>query len=248
MFMIKNHKGFSAVAVLLIFIIVGVIGGTGWYVWNSNKKTNSLLNSAVKSSDAGNSVLKQDSKVAGPQIPTNWQWFESADKSVKFAYPKTWGTLSVQSQKESEHNYDSKSFIQPLVITAKKDLLLQIPKAYADNTWYFWDLGKNILASAEDKKAPLNDPNGAYDKPIELGPSTKEATIIDSNGHAVYHVLGKGAMNCGSHHYFFDVKDKVVHLIAILCDRGGEWQPQAGQQYKDVVEEPIKDIYKYIQD
>lgn len=48
--MSKNQKGFSAIEGLLIFIIVAIIAGVGWYVWDSNKKTNDILNNAEKSS------------------------------------------------------------------------------------------------------------------------------------------------------------------------------------------------------
>jgi type II secretory pathway pseudopilin PulG len=244
----NKQKGFSLVEGLLIFVIVGILAGTGWYVWNSNKKTNDLLNSADKNSTSA-FATKQTKKPVEPQIPNDWQWFESSDKTVKFAYPKTWGMLGEKSQKESENNYNTDSFMQPVVITAKKDLLIQIFKSYADFVWYFWDTNKDIFVSAEDQKAPTFTQGMVYNKPVELGTSNKVETLVDNGkGHAVYHVLGKGAMNCGSSHYFFVANDKVVHLTASVCERGGEWEPQKGQQYKDVVDDPLKDIYKYIQD
>jgi hypothetical protein len=45
-----NEKGFSAVEGLLILIIVSIIGGAGWYVWNANNKAQDSLDNADASS------------------------------------------------------------------------------------------------------------------------------------------------------------------------------------------------------
>jgi flagellin-like protein len=49
--MSRNQKGFSAIEGLLIFIIVAIIAGAGWYVWDSNKKTNNILSNTDKGSN-----------------------------------------------------------------------------------------------------------------------------------------------------------------------------------------------------
>jgi uncharacterized protein (UPF0333 family) len=41
-----NQKGFGALEVLLLLVIVGIIGGAGWYVYQSQKKTNESLDKA----------------------------------------------------------------------------------------------------------------------------------------------------------------------------------------------------------
>lgn len=43
-----NQKAFSAVEALLIIVIVGILGGTGYYVYHANKTTNDTLSSAAK--------------------------------------------------------------------------------------------------------------------------------------------------------------------------------------------------------
>jgi hypothetical protein len=42
----SNQTGFAAVAGLLIVIIVLLVGGTGYYVWHTNRQANNTLNSA----------------------------------------------------------------------------------------------------------------------------------------------------------------------------------------------------------
>lgn len=46
----NNQKGFSAVEGLLILVIVGIIGGVGYFVYNSQKSTNTSLDNANKAS------------------------------------------------------------------------------------------------------------------------------------------------------------------------------------------------------
>jgi hypothetical protein len=49
----KNQKGFSIFEGLLLIIIVGMIGGVGYFVYNSQKNTNISLDNADKASTAG---------------------------------------------------------------------------------------------------------------------------------------------------------------------------------------------------
>lgn len=44
-----NQKGFSAVEGFLVIVIVGMIGFTGWFMWNAQKKTNTALDNSTKS-------------------------------------------------------------------------------------------------------------------------------------------------------------------------------------------------------
>lgn len=36
-----NQKGFGAVEVIIVLVVVGLIGGAGWYVWQKNKDNDS---------------------------------------------------------------------------------------------------------------------------------------------------------------------------------------------------------------
>jgi hypothetical protein len=42
---LKNDSGFSAVEALLILVILGILGGTGWFVWNARQNANKSLTS-----------------------------------------------------------------------------------------------------------------------------------------------------------------------------------------------------------
>jgi hypothetical protein len=73
--MSKNQKGFSAIEGLLIFIIVGIIAGVGWYVWDSNKKTNDINWLLFKASNGKYSI----------KIPDGWNLVSLDGGSSPFA-------------------------------------------------------------------------------------------------------------------------------------------------------------------
>jgi len=81
------QNGFSVVEGLLIFIIVAILGVTGWYVYSSNKKTNNLLNSADKTSASTKSPT-----IASKSSPTTaaLKEYKNNDFKFSFQYPSSW--------------------------------------------------------------------------------------------------------------------------------------------------------------
>ena len=72
--MVKKSDGFSAVEGVLILLIVGIIGFTGWYVMNSKKKADSSLNSATTTSQsAASGTSPLSSKTPLPASTTTKQ-------------------------------------------------------------------------------------------------------------------------------------------------------------------------------
>lgn len=60
----KNQSGFALIEGLLILLIVAVIGGVGYYVYNSQKQTDRSLNSASSVSDNDSSTKRSDNSSA----------------------------------------------------------------------------------------------------------------------------------------------------------------------------------------
>ncbi|MDB5185571.1 MAG: hypothetical protein JWL85_94 [Candidatus Saccharibacteria bacterium] len=237
-----NQKGFSVVEVLVVIVVVGLLGVVGWLVYD-RQNNKPVAESVSQRKDQVTASNKQEEIT----IPSDWQWFTSKDKSTKFAYPKAWGNL-VEKIDVSQDTYDTNSFVGRVSVSSKKDFLTQLLKGYVDYIWYKWNEDSDTLASAKDTNPPSNY-DASYVKPVALGGlEAIEPIYKETKGRAIYEVIGKGAMNCGVHHYFFSVEDKVVHIPATLCTRDGEWQPQKGQAYEDEVATPIKDFYKYIED
>jgi len=86
--MYKNQNGFSAIEGLLILVIVGIIGFTGWFVWQSNNKVSDNLK--------GNSSTADFAKTKkSPVDPTaNWTSYSSPVGNFTVQYPKTWVTAT----------------------------------------------------------------------------------------------------------------------------------------------------------
>jgi len=91
----KNLQGgFSAVEGLLIFIIVAIIGGTGWYVWHANSNANDTLNNSGLGTSAKPSSKKQTKTTPQADPTANWVSYSSKEGQFSLKYPSTWATAS----------------------------------------------------------------------------------------------------------------------------------------------------------
>jgi len=82
----KNQKGFSTVEVLLIVVIVGMLGGIGYYVWHAQKQTDDTLNSTGKTSQNIPSAVQ-------PKSSTNSTIFKFSNLGVQFTLPSSINNL-----------------------------------------------------------------------------------------------------------------------------------------------------------
>lgn len=80
-----NAEGFSAIEGLLILVIIGIIGGVGWYVWEQNKVEN------VPKEINSNAVVETNETTE----------YTNKELGFSFTYPKKLGqlTLSEESNK-----------------------------------------------------------------------------------------------------------------------------------------------------
>ena len=89
----RNQKGFSAVEGLLVLVIIGVIGGVGYYVYNSRKETTKYQDNANKSSlevATGKKQIEKD-EVA------DWLLYEPTEKQYSIRIPDGWNLENLQS-------------------------------------------------------------------------------------------------------------------------------------------------------
>jgi hypothetical protein len=92
----RNQNGFSAVEGLLIFVIVVIIGGTGWYVMSANNKTNDTLNNAGLGTAAKATKKKTTTTSSATQADTtaNWTAYSNKDGQFSLKYPVAWATAT----------------------------------------------------------------------------------------------------------------------------------------------------------
>jgi hypothetical protein len=89
----ENFDGFSAVEALLILVIVGILCGTGWYVYSSNKKTDDLLSSADNTKILSPSKAKEKATTTTPKQAdetVNWTKVTSGKNSFSVKIPDGW--------------------------------------------------------------------------------------------------------------------------------------------------------------
>jgi hypothetical protein len=87
----KNQEGFTIIEGLLILVIVSIIGGTGWYVYNAHNKTTDNFYNA----DAANSSIVKYKK-KNPDSTANWKTYSSAAGKYSLTYPANWPTQACE--------------------------------------------------------------------------------------------------------------------------------------------------------
>ncbi len=99
-----NSKGSSPLHIVLVLVIVGLIAGVGYYVYNSQKETkqnldnaNSSLNSASQSGDK-----KEETKEDEKDETAGWVSFKNEAGEFSVRHPKEWVTAEDTSTCSNE--------------------------------------------------------------------------------------------------------------------------------------------------
>ena len=102
------QKGFGAVEGVLILVIVGIIGGAGFYVYKSKQETNKSQDNANKSSQE---ISTNESSETPAEQPPAEKFYEVRELGVKFKMSAEmegmYHHLSVDSQKVVKFSYES---------------------------------------------------------------------------------------------------------------------------------------------
>jgi hypothetical protein len=83
----SSQKGFAVLEGLLILVIVGLIAGVGWYVYDAKNKADKSLNNANSSSNTG---VKISAKKRVSGSTEDWTPYSSAKGQFSLRYPSTW--------------------------------------------------------------------------------------------------------------------------------------------------------------
>src|SRR5687768_14525746 len=81
-----NQKGFSAVEILIVLVVIGLIGGAGWYVLHNrqDKNTESTTTQTNTTESTPPNLSKYDDDFVSFNYPSDWK-----DTSLKAADPSS---------------------------------------------------------------------------------------------------------------------------------------------------------------
>lgn len=96
----KNEKGFSAVELLALMLVIGLIIGTGWYVLNKQKPKDTTNKSVANNQSVSTKLATCDIKsdVVENSAYKDWQTYTSTKVKVSFKHPSlstlVWSKIS----------------------------------------------------------------------------------------------------------------------------------------------------------
>ena len=131
---LQNQSGFSAVEGLLILVVVGILGFTGWYVLQAKSNADKSLNSNHSTAPIIKKKAAADTKTPIPDVtladPEGWKKCEHKVEKVSFSYPATW----TGDCKFVDTNGDGKKYGLDLTTPAKFPESFQVGYASGSTT------------------------------------------------------------------------------------------------------------------
>lgn len=181
-----NNKGFGVVEGLLVLVVIGIIGGTGFYVYKTNSKTgNGSDGTSIEKAEKDSSDENKE------KIPEGYKKFENKDLGISFIYPSEWGEV-VKTEFDDQGNSEYFNFSKFDHVTMGS---LQSDYTHPgrggsliDYGGYIKEGGKFKLKSYENK--PLDEPVDGYilNNPQSCIVSTSVNYFESSAYHAVCNV------------------------------------------------------------
>lgn len=99
----KNTKGFAVVEALLIFAIIGVLIGIGWYVYSQQNKNK---NSDGEADSYSQQLLKSNRE---ENTSNGYTHHTIEELSLTFEYPTNWGVVKKEELQDSIQEPSSKT-------------------------------------------------------------------------------------------------------------------------------------------
>lgn len=96
----STDSGFSVVEALLILVIVGILGFTGWYIYHS-KRTSDKSYSGANSGTPTYKKKASTTKIVTLDVYVGWTQYCSDYGGVCFKYPQGWQANSTETDESS---------------------------------------------------------------------------------------------------------------------------------------------------
>jgi hypothetical protein len=214
----KNNHGFGAIEGLLILVIAGILGFTGWFVWDAKQNADKILavsNSTMSATTRATSKATVQSSKAVFTLPSGWSWYENKDLSFKFAYPTEWGQLKSAEQGSlllnlyTEQYTNSISDVQGRInLTANsKSSFTLTPQKYS----------VTLKPKSDGTQWQVTDVNPAVADKYKVGDMYNLQGKQIVNGGVIY-LLSSADEGCKMNNYIFVLKNSFANLSTpALC-------------------------------
>jgi type II secretory pathway pseudopilin PulG len=201
----KSEYGFSALEVLIAIIVIGLIGGAGWYVWDKQYgKQNQIT--------TNNGLVSQDS-ISNTASDKTASVLSLADGTVTFTTPQNWSKDGIGCIKDS-NKYSSTEYLDSVALLPGEKLRT----IYGDGTEYFHInvcvFGNNKILTPE--KWFTDASVGGIGE--GTGSSDDQSSSDSINGYAAYYRKTISSANYHEVNYVISSKDKLVYVQARTYD------------------------------
>jgi len=100
----KNHQhGFGIVEVIILLVILGLVGLSGWFVWQKQHPDNPVK--SASHSTVSNTPPAKDNSY---KVPEGYISYENKELGFKFAYPAAWG--NAENDNDTTASGEKKTF------------------------------------------------------------------------------------------------------------------------------------------
>ncbi|HSW66519.1 MAG TPA: prepilin-type N-terminal cleavage/methylation domain-containing protein [Bacillota bacterium] len=186
--MTKRSKGFSAIELLVVLVVVLAAGFGGWYIWHKNQNKSTAKQPSSSNNIAQNSNNQQNQQQSDPY--EGWKNYSNATYGINFKYPADWKVEEI-----GDGSVDSSS-TSPL--TAQ----------FVINLKYVRDVRYPEAASIQVLTQDITDAAAYYDESFGQAPSnpvTKTTNSLKGKQSVQYSFPGSDA---GEKDYLFAVGNK----------------------------------------
>jgi hypothetical protein len=213
-----NQKGFGAVGIIVVVLVLATLAFLGWFVLRKNHTAATTPSPIAK--NAAPLTSESKNQKYSPVIPDGWQIYKNDSLGFSFAYPKQWGEMvdeaypggaydarddwimHKKTPKVSGSSVKGMSGSLSLDVNTKNYQEFRIAKAgtpliynYRDGK-EFWTASGTVDSEYDDYK-----PGDVYDVPVEK-------TINSTNVYKLYSDY-EGIVSGG---WRFAVKDGIVTI------------------------------------
>lgn len=177
----NNQKGFAVLEAIVIVVIIGVVGFTGWFVLNAKKSTDKSLagnNSAIPTYNKKTAKKKSDKTLAPvfSKLPTDWVEYKSDIDGLRFGYPKEFGGLAGKPLSTNDYKNDIKNLQGRVTVSVSaKDGFSVYASKY----------GATIKPSSDGKTWTVSEENPAAGDGYKVGETYKIKNVGVNGGVAI---------------------------------------------------------------